>query len=237
MKHVPGHKNRAADALSRRGSQEERSLEGETDEFFEGMMYNVNLRQSQFGDSLEGSQFGDEGWCQSGARGRPERVYLDEAEYIGEDLMLGKYLVSLRRSEGLTDSEYQQLRRKSKSFFVRDGYLYKKGNCVPLRVVGLREQRLKVMEELLDETGHWGCVAIYEHVKRRYQWKGMYADVEKWVKTCVECQKRSQLRYEEELHPTWSVMVWDKVGMDIMLIPKTEDGSEYLVLARDDLSG
>jgi RNase H-like domain found in reverse transcriptase/Integrase zinc binding domain/Reverse transcriptase (RNA-dependent DNA polymerase) len=238
-KHVPGHKNGAADALSRRGnSEEDGSSEDEVDEFFEARMYETRLeRRSQFGDSLERSQFGDEGWCRSGARGGPERVYLDEAEYMGEDLMLGKYLVSLRRPDGLTDSEYQQLRRKSKSFFVRDGYLYKKGKRVPRRVVGLQEQRLKVMEELHDEAGHRGRVATYEHIKRRYQWKGMYSDVEEWVKTCVECQKRSQLRYEEELHPTWSVMVWDKVGMDIVLMPKADDGSEYLVLARDDLSG
>lgn len=184
-------------------------------------MYSVSLEwshrsRSQSGVSLERgrSQSEDDrgvspnrGWCRSGVRGGPERVYLNEAKYIGEDLILRKYLVLLRRPDGLTDLEYQQLRRKSKSFFVRDGYLYKKRKRVPRQVVGLREQKLKVMVELHDEAGHRGRVATYDTIKRHYQWKGMYADVEEWVKTCVECQKRSQMRYEEELHPTWSMIV------------------------------
>ena len=34
----------------------------------------------------------------------------------------------------------------------------------------------------------------------------------------------------------WSTMVWDKVGLDIVYMSRSEEGS-YLVLAQDDLSG
>jgi hypothetical protein len=53
------------------------------------------------------------------------RVYLHEAEryelYTREGLLIGQYLETLQRPDGLTNL---QLRQKSKSFFVWDGYLY-----------------------------------------------------------------------------------------------------------------
>src|SRR5271170_1752861 len=92
------------------------------------------------------------------------------------------------------------------------------------------------MRELHNEVRHWRRNATFEQVKRRYQWKGMFEDVDEWVKTCEKCQRRSKIRFEDGLHPTWSTIVWDKVGLDIVYMPRSEEGS-YLVLARDDLSG
>ena len=258
-KHVPGVKNGAADALSRRGLAEgEEQSDDDVDVFFETKLYPIDAGLGSdggyacvghnyiIGEELEEAwdEIGvcraadlDELWCRAGTKDEVARVYLIEDEYAGEDLLLGKYLASLQRPSGLSDAEYVQLRKKAKSFFIRDGYLYKKGKRVPRRVVGLRKQKLAVIEGLHDEIGHRGRVATFEHVRRRYQWKGMYTDVEEWVKTCEECQRRSQLMYEEALHPTWSVMMWDKVGVDVVKMPKAFDGSMYLVFARDDLSG
>ena len=77
----------------------------------------------------------------------------------------------------------------------------------------------------------------FEHVSRRYQWKGMWEDVSDFVKSCDECQRRSNRRYEEPLHPTWSRTVWEKVGVDVVYMPLSEEGFGFLVIARDDLSG
>jgi hypothetical protein len=38
----------------------------------------------------------------------------------------------------------------------------------------------------------------------------MFADVDEWVKTCKDCQRRVRLKYAEALHPTWRVLVWGK---------------------------
>ena len=64
----------------------------------------------------------------------------------------------------------------------------------------------------------------------------MYADIENWVRTCEECQRRARNRYDEPLHPTWSIIVWQKIGVDIVYMPWTQEGS-FIVFARDDLSG
>lgn len=44
------------------------------------------------------------------------------------------------------------------------------------------------------------------------------------------------MRFEEPLHPTWSVVVWDKVGLDVVYMPWEGDNG-FIVFARDDLSG
>jgi len=91
-KHVPGSKNGAADALSRRREGEGEDLEEVgVDEFFEAQMYSVSTSLKK----------GAPGWNVEIAR-----VYLNEEEYIGDDLVLGKYLATLQRPGGLTDVEY-----------------------------------------------------------------------------------------------------------------------------------
>ena len=65
----------------------------------------------------------------------------------------------------------------------------------------------------------------------------MFEDISNYVKTCERCQVRKKARFEEPLHPTWSTYVWEKIGLDVVYMPVTEDGYGFLVLARDDLSG
>jgi len=122
---------------------------------------------------------------------------------------------------------------------VRNEYLFKRGHkrgISPQRVVGLRDQQLEIIRELHDGIGHRSKQNTFEQVSRRYQWKGMYDDVVNYVKTCEECQRRARVRYEEPLHPTWSIIVWEKVGIDIVHMPES-GGFKFIVFARDDLSG
>ena len=145
----------------------------------------------------------------------------------------------MQRSENLTNQQYQQLRKKSRNFLVRDGYLFKRGNkrnIPPRRVVGLPAQRQEILKQLHDKIGHRAQKATYDHVSRRYQWKGMYDDIVNYVKSCEECQRRARIRYEEPLHPTWSITIWFKIGIDVVHMPESS-GYKYIVFARDDLSG
>src|SRR5438552_211601 len=133
--------------------------------------------------------------------------------------MLGEYLETLWRPDRIGDQKYQQLRKLSRMFFVRDGYLFKHGKSrgqPPRRVVETPEQRQQVLRELHDEIGHHDRDATFQNANRRYQWKGMYEDVANFVKTCEECQKRAWIRQEEPLHPTWTKTVWNKIGVDVV---------------------
>ena len=35
----------------------------------------------------------------------------------------------------------------------------------------------------------------------------------------------------------WLIIVWEKVGVDAVFVPKASDGYKFIVFARDDLSG
>jgi Integrase zinc binding domain/Integrase core domain len=221
VKHISGTKNGGADALSRRGTAEEDSEEedDEMDDFFEARMYGLAVSRVDSNPVA--------------------RVWLHEREYDGDDLVLGRCLETLERPEGMDDQRYEQLRKKSRNFFVRDGYLFKrsrKRGLPPRRVIG-PAQRMEVIRELHDEKGHRGRQSTFEHVNRRYQWKGMYDDVVKYVQSCEECQRRARIRYEEPLHLTWSIIVWEKLGVDIVTMPLSKCGKKYIVFARDDFSG
>ena len=88
---------------------------------------------------------------------------------------------------------------------MRDGHLFKhsqKWGIPPRRVVGLKDQRLAIIRELHDETGHRGRKATFDQVHHHYQWKGLYKDVAEYVKTCEECQRCSRNRYEEPMKST-----------------------------------
>jgi hypothetical protein len=83
----------------------------------------------------------------------------------------------------------------------------------------LKSQKRQIIKSLHDEIGHRGTKIALQRITRRYQWKGMYADVEDWVKSFEICQKRARNRLEEPLHPTWSTAIWEKVGADVVYMP------------------
>ena len=116
------------------------------------------------------------------------RVWLVDAEYSGEDLVITEYLETLRRPSGMEDVEFVKFKKKALGFLVRDGYLLKKGRrrgATPKPVVGTAEQRRQIMHELHD-THHRGRQATFEHVSRRYQWNGMWDDITEFVKSSMD---------------------------------------------------
>ena len=54
--------------------------------------------------------------------------------------------------------------------------------------VNLRRQILSEYHDLLVGGGHQGIDRTYYAIKSKYYWSGMYADVDKYVKHCKECQ-------------------------------------------------
>jgi hypothetical protein len=65
----------------------------------------------------------------------------------------------------------------------------------------------------------------------------MYVDVKDWVKPCEQYEMRAPLRYDEPLKSLTVSHLWQRVGIDISKIPKTDDGYHPPVEAREYLSG
>ena len=221
VRHIPGNKNGAADALSRRlpAANESDSDPESADDYFESKLYSVTAAP---------------------AKDYNAQIWFQETDYEGDDLVLGRYLETLERPEGLSDNQFRQLRKKSHFFLVRNGRLYKrskKSGIPPRRVLGLEGHRRDAVKSLHDENGHPGVLSTYGQISRRYQWKGMYGDIADFCKSCDYCQRRARTKYEEPLHPTWSLVVWTKVGVDVVYMPDSVEGFRFIVFARDDLSG
>ena len=90
VKHIPGNKNGAADALSRRGAglADPPEDENDADDYFDTKLYSM---RTSYGN----------------ARSHTARIYLHKAEYDGDDLVLGRYLETLRRPSDMTDEEFE----------------------------------------------------------------------------------------------------------------------------------
>jgi len=154
VKHVPGKKNGGADALSRRGYADGDEEEDQAvDDYFDAKLYSIEVSTATIQNPTA-------------------RVYLQEGEYDGEYLMIGRYLESLERPSDMTDDEFRKLRRKALRYLVRDGHLYKrakKGRVPPQKVIGRTAERQRIIEELHDELGHRHQQSTYDQVARRYQ--------------------------------------------------------------------
>ena len=142
------------------------------------------------------------------------------------------------RPPGLEGTAYRRFKGKAMRFFTRNGHLFLKASKnVPLRrVVDKDEDRIDIMQALHEQSGHRGTETTYRKIADRYYWENMSYQVQRYVRSCPECQFRAPNRTYEELHPTYVAVAWRKVGVDIVYMPP-DLGFNFMVLARDDFTG
>ena len=56
--------------------------------------------------------------------------------------------------------------------------------------------RFEVLVNAHDDLarGHFGVYKTYAKLRDRFYWKGMYRDVEHWVRSCADCATRKHLK-------------------------------------------
>lgn len=221
VRHVPGKKHTAADGLSRRPRTESDDIddtrEVNIDEWIDGQLNLVTVYR------LEGEQ-------------SIEEVMQDS--YTNEHLKYAEYLLTLARPEGMPIPEFRAFKKRALKFQVSDNLLWRRAtNIKPmLRVVDKKEDRKTILRIMHDEMGHRSTEAFHARLATKYWWDTSYRDCKTYYKTCKGCQQRSSIRTQDPLHPTWVSCMWEKIGLDIVYMPPCM-GKNFLVLARDDLSG
>jgi hypothetical protein len=174
---------------------------------------------------------GEKGFC----------FFFKKGVYEGDEGLqrVGDFLASMRRPAGMGDGEFKRFKNHSLKFLLREGVLYRRGRAglPPRRVLVKEEDKREVLRSLHDQSGHRGRDGTYQKAKIRYYWDGLYRDIDRYVRSCVECQKRRPHRFDEPLHPTFSAAIFTKVGLDVVHMPVATDGCRYMVGMRDDLSG
>lgn len=137
-------------------------------------------------------------------------VYFRDDKYTDKSRDIGIYKATLVLPEGISSFEKQRFLRNCKRYVLQQGHLYEiqplsgPAHKVPRRVVGLPALRKRILSELHNRAGHKGREGTYTKLIERYTWPKMYSEVEKYVESCEECQKRARKRYSGPTHPQYS---------------------------------
>ncbi|GBG59194.1 hypothetical protein CBR_g32210 [Chara braunii] len=154
--------------------------------------------------------------------------------YDGKYRDIGLYLAG--RETGT-----ERIRQETLGYCMRGGHLFKRPTkfAIPMRVLCDPEERRAVIKELHDGVvgGHRGVKGTFDKVRRLYWWDGQYTKVEKYCSTCEVCQKRAMVWYKEPLVPSLPTVPSEKVHVDLVTMPKVVGELQYIINARDDLTG
>ena len=109
---------------------------------------------------------------------------------------------------------------QAKYFEIRHHLLYKKNKRNPdrpLRVIKYTEvEPVLYMMHKHSTAGHLGMDTMYYKISEHYYWDQMYCDIQEYVKTCEECQRRQKGRRKEPLHPIQIGRAFEHVGIDLV---------------------
>lgn len=95
--------------------------------------------------------------------------------------------------------------------------------------------RYEVLVNAHDDLagGHLGVYKTYEKLRDRYYWRGMYKDVEHWVRSCQDCSTRKKPRNKRRapLLPIPVSAAFERMAVDILgPLPVTWKGNRYIVV-------
>ena len=98
----------------------------------------------------------------------------------------------------------------------------------------LREQLLRENHKGLY-GGHFAGQRVYNTLVRHWWWEGMYADAMIFCKQCPECAivTGASRQHRPPLHPIPVERPFQKVGVDIMDLPRTDRGNRHVVVFQD----
>src|SRR5438046_6303213 len=133
----------------------------------------------------------------------------------------------------------KQLEKESKNFEVKYGILYRKRiNEKSLRV--LKEDEIDTVIYMMHNHpmgGHFGKDATYNKINTRFWWKGMYKDIEEYIKRCDSCQRRGNKGGTGYLNPIKVGKSFERIGIDFVgPLEWTKNGNKYILVVTDYLT-
>ncbi|KAL2102386.1 hypothetical protein ACEWY4_001554 [Coilia grayii] len=124
-------------------------------------------------------------------------------------------------------------------YFVRDGLLYHQPEDGSVEQVvvpkGLRDRVLSLGHDI-PWAGHLGTVKTLERIAQRFHWPGLYADVQRYCRTCPICQLTSKHKAKPSpLQPLPIIGIpFQRIGMDIVgPLEKTRSGHRFILVICD----
>ena len=119
----------------------------------------------------------------------------------------------------------------AQQFEENDNRLYIKGK----RVIPRSEVTWIISMFHDDPTmAHQSKEAVFELIRERYTWKGMYRDIKEYIRTCWECQKRGTPRKNNRTRTIQPADIFERWGIDIIgPLQTTRNGNRYIIVTVD----
>jgi len=84
---------------------------------------------------------------------------------------------------------------------------------------------------------HMGMVKTLHRIQDKYWWPHMWLDVQQWVNGCVTCQMVKKGNPSKAPLQNISVgQLFELIGIDILQLPKTENGNKYVIVCTEYMS-
>ena len=113
--------------------------------------------------------------------------------------------------------------------------LYRIKRDIPRLVI--RDEELEGFMYLIHDhelSAHFGIRATQDKAKEKYYWKKMDKDIEKYVKSCEQCQKRGKPSSKYELNSIEVKEPFYQIGIDFVgPLPSTKRRKRYIIVAMD----
>ena len=129
--------------------------------------------------------------------------------------------------------------KESENFETKYGILYRKRtNEKSLRV--LKEDEIDTVIFMTHNHpmgGHFGKDATHNKISTRFWWKGMYKDIEEYIKRCDSCQRRGNKGGTGYLNPIKVGKPFERIGIDFVgPLERTKNGNKYILVVTDYLT-
>ena len=136
----------------------------------------------------------------------------------------------------LDEKQARRLVLEKERFVLLDGVLYyvDPGGQRRLRIAVPKGMREKLMEETHSGPfgGHFAARSLYNTLAQHYWWDDMYGDVTRWCRSCLVCAAYQGCgrRTRPPLQPIPVGAPFERVGVDVLEMPRTLQGNRYVVV-------
>ena len=211
--HRTGKNNVNADALSRAPIAGTDKESGTTVPF--GIIAAINAGKSSVGE---------DGLSQ---RQRNDPKLLEVIRFLETDILPADE--KRAKKLALTKSQYH----------MEGGVLYHLESDGTLRVIPPTMTRRELFEEAHSGIfgGHLRDAKVFSELKKHYWWEGMRSDIGQWSRSCIVCATHNPGRaVRTPLTPIPVSGPFQRIGVDVVQLPKTKDGNQYAVVFMDYLT-
>lgn len=258
LEHVPAHRHKGPDALSRRPfTQQDSSGESDPEAWVDEIalfaqnqlppyLQNHPLQHSPHTkhDSLPPSyphidqttfmDFLDSTHTYHKASWIGAKDYQSEEDEL---TMILQFLVTHQDPTFKHPQDLDRFKQRAQQFYLQGIHMYRRRTGMPSQVVIFsKKRRREILWNMHEDSGHHGVWAVAKQTTLRYHWPGMQEDIKQHIRSCHTCQLRSTKKMHIPITMSHPPRLFSKVYLDVMHMPRARK-KQWLVACRDDLSG